>query len=373
MPSTSSVGKYGVQEAEISVNLVSVDQNMNSLAVEGWKETYLNKIGSLYKVPDWQEAEIEITVTIPLQVKPDTVVVHLNCDVTNYYQLINCKKVSEETIGGKKYLIFNSVFNLTRNNISGILSLYADALKNENLVAESSYFRIWSDKRVPPNLGSSLFDWKFRNFEDNSLNKEPISSELNALIKNFKGKNFYSLITPPENDELTTIYVNTNFHEILETIFDENINENLEAVRDLLFLYFASNAFMYEFSTVTLRLSNFKSELRQNLVSDQIDEENLREMIYSDIKTEFAEESDDINFKKIDGLSLYLYPELKSNQKERIFKFWKSSNQQDSKDLFVRFNLAFQSTFNPSRTLKGFEKLIEIIENSVDEGENNDF
>ena len=83
MPSTSSVGKYGVQEAEISVNLVSVDQNINSLAVEGWKETYLNKIGSLYKVPDWQEAEIEITVTIPLQAKPDAVVVHLNCDVTN--------------------------------------------------------------------------------------------------------------------------------------------------------------------------------------------------------------------------------------------------------------------------------------------------
>ena len=41
-------------------------------------------------------------------------------------------------------------------------------------------------------------------------------------------------------------------------------------------------------------------------------------MIYSDIKTEFAEESDDINFKKIDGLSLYLYPELKIIKKREF-------------------------------------------------------
>ena len=38
MPSTSSVGKYGVQEAEISVNLVSVDQNINSLKSKAGKK-----------------------------------------------------------------------------------------------------------------------------------------------------------------------------------------------------------------------------------------------------------------------------------------------------------------------------------------------
>lgn len=373
MPSTNSIGKYGVAEAEISVNLVSVNQDKNNLVLKDWAENSKNKVGSLYKVPTWKEAEIEILVTIPSQVKPDSVIVHLNCEVTNFYEYVECKKYSEKTLDGNKLIIYKTTFILSRANFSGILSLYSDVLKSGKLIAESSYFRIWTDKRLPPNLGSSIFDWKFRNFEENELNEEPINSELFSLIKNFKGKNFYSLITPPENDELTTIFINTNYHEILESIFNESINENLEGVRDLFFLYFSSNAFMYEFSLITLKLANFKPDLRSRMSSDQIDEENLKEIIYSDIKAEFTEESLDINFKKIDYLSLLIYPELKNNLRERIYKFWKSSNYEDSNDLFTRFNLGFQGIFNPARTLKGFEKLISIIQSIGEESESNDF
>lgn len=373
MPSTNSIGKYGVAESEIFVNLVSVNQDKDNLIIKEWAETSKNKVGSLYKLPDWKEAKIEIIVHIPYEVKPDNVIIHLSCEVTNFYHYIFCKKNSEKIIDGEKYQTYNAFYNLSRHNFSGILSIYSDALKKDNLISESAYFRIWTDKRVPPNLGSSLFDWKFRNFSENELNQEPINSDLFSILKKFKGKDFYSMITPPENDDLTTIYINTNYHEILESLFDENINENLEALRDLFFLYFSSNAFMYEFSSVVLKLSNFKLELRTSFENDQINEENLKESIFADIKTEFNEESTDINFKKIDGLSLLIYPELKSNQKERIYNFWKSSNYDDSKELFTRFNLSFQSEFNPSRTLKGFDKLIKIIENSGEEGESIDF
>jgi len=370
MPLTSNVGKFGVQKADISIDLISVDTEFSKSMSLNWNKTSEFKKGYLYEIPDWKEAEISIEVYVPTTVNLDKTIVHINCDVTNFYQFIECKKNGERTIDGVKLNKYSATFILYRNNFSGIVSLYADILKNEKLVAESSFFQIFTDKRVPPELGNSLFDWRISDFSGETENN--LSVDLQTFIDEFSGKKFYSLITPSESNDLTTIYMNSNYNKIFESIVDENINKNLQGLRDLMILYFSSNAYMYEFSSIMLLLSSFKLEYREQYNSGSLDEANAIENVYSDLKEELENETADINFKKINAMSLMLYPELKNEEKLRVYKFWKSSIHDESKDLFIRFNLAFQKEFNPSAKLEGFNNLLEIIEDSTGSNEDGD-
>ena len=129
---------------------------------------------------------------------------------------------------------------------------------------------------------------------------------------------------------------------------------------------------MVQFMNTTFTIKELGKKPMQDYEKEEISEQDLKVKVYDEIKEEFNSELNQLSFELINFLSLKLFPKDKTSERDRIYKWW-SLSQRDSNQLIERFNLAFQTVFDPAKKLKDFEnfaKSLVVMQN--ENTENND-
>lgn len=367
MSSIKSIGRYGVYSSNIDVNLLKLDNKIISREVNSiWETGHNQKKGLLNNVLDWSSADLEIIGLIDKASQCDRAVLKINCNWTNFYNQIDLNKTDN-----KNETQFNILFTLDKSLVSSEVTFSIDFFNNEKLVGESKVFQVFVDNRIKPEIDSSQFKWEFYNFEKDSQNEIP--NEFRSLIQDefsIKGQQFISFFaTPDEINNKLRILVNESFPGIDENLFDskEKLPEQLIHLRDLLEMYYRSNAYMVQFMNTTFKLKDLGKKLKEQYENEEISELDLKVKVYEEIKEEFNSELNQLSFELINFLSLKLFPKDKTSERDRIYKWWNLS-QGDANQLIERFNLAFQTVFDPAKKLKDFEKFAKSL---VDMGDEN--
>jgi len=379
MSSIKSIGRFGVYSSDIDVNLLKLDdkvikidekvklREINSV----WETGHSQKKGYLNHVLDWSSANLEIIGLIDKASKCNKAVLKINCNWTNFYNQIDLNKTDNNN-----QIKFNGLFTLDKSLVSSEVTFSIDFFNNENLVGESKVFQVFVDNRIKPEIDSSQFKWEFYNFEKDSQNEIP--NEFRSLIQDefsIKGQQFLSFFaTPDEINNKLRIIVNESFPGIDENLFDskEKLPEQLVHLRDLLEMYYRSNAYMVQFMNTTFTIKELGKKPMQDYEKEEISEQDLKVKVYEEIKEEFSSELNQLSFELINFLSLKLFPKDKTSERDRMYKWW-SLSQRDSNQLIERFNLAFQTIFDPAKKLKDFEKFAKSLVDMQNENtENND-
>jgi len=367
MSSIKSIGRYGVYSSDIDVNLLKLDSKIISREVNSiWETGHNQKKGLLNNVLDWSSADLEIIGLIDKASQCDRAVLKINCNWTNFYNQIDLNKTDN-----KNQTQFNILFTLDKSLVSSEVTFSIDFFNNEKLVGESKVFQVFVDNRIKPEIDSSQFKWEFYNFEKDSQNEIP--NEFRSLIQDefsTKGQQFISFFaTPDEINNKLRIFVNESFPGIDENLFDskEKLPEQLIHLRDLLEMYYRSNAYMVQFMNTTFTIKDLGKKLKEQYEREEISEQDLKVKVYEEIKEEFNSELNQLSFELINFLSLKLFPKDKTSERDRIYKWWNLS-QGDVNQLIERFNLAFQTVFDPAKKLKDFEKFAKSL---VDMGDGN--
>ena len=317
-------------------------------------------------VLDWSSADLEIIGLIDKASQCDRAVLKINCNWTNFYNQIDLNKTDN-----KNQTQFNILFTLDKSLVSSEVTFSIDFFNNEKLVGESKVFQVFVDNRIKPEIDSSQFKWEFYNFEKDSQNEIP--NEFRSLIQDefsTKGQQFISFFaTPDEINNKLRIFVNESFPGIDENLFDskDKLPEQLIHLRDLLEMYYRSNAYMVQFMNTTFTIKDLGKKLKEQYEREEISEQDLKVKVYEEIKEEFNSELNQLSFELINFLSLKLFPKDKTSERDRIYKWWNLS-QGDVNQLIERFNLAFQTVFDPAKKLKDFEKFAKSL---VDMGDGN--
>jgi len=367
MSSIKSIGRYGVYSSDIDVNLLKLDSKIISREVNSiWETGHNQKKGLLNNVLDWSSADLEIIGLIDKASQCDRAVLKINCNWTNFYNQIDLNKTDN-----KNQTQFNILFTLDKSLVSSEVTFSIDFFNNEKLVGESKVFQVFVDNRIKPEIDSSQFKWEFYNFEKDSQNEIP--NEFRSLIQDefsTKGQQFISFFaTPDEINNKLRIFVNESFPGIDENLFDskDKLPEQLIHLRDLLEMYYRSNAYMVQFMNTTFTIKDLGKKLKEQYEREEISEQDLKVKVYEEIKEEFNSELNQLSFELINFLSLKLFPKDKTSERDRIYKWWNLS-QGDVNQLIERFNLAFQTVFDPAKKLKDFEKFAKSL---VDMGDGN--
>jgi len=124
---------------------------------------------------------------------------------------------------------------------------------------------------------------------------------------------------------------------------------------------------MVQFMNTTFTIKDLGKKLKEQYEREEISEQDLKVKVYEEIKEEFNSELNQLSFELINFLSLKLFPKDKTSERDRIYKWWNLS-QGDVNQLIERFNLAFQTVFDPAKKLKDFEKFAKSL---VDMGDGN--
>tara|TARA_Y100000389_G_C17460728_1_gene521435 strand:+ start:1261 stop:2406 length:1146 start_codon:yes stop_codon:yes gene_type:complete len=360
MSSIKSIGRYGIYSSDIDVNLLKLDnkevsRKRNSI----WEMGHNQKKGFLNQILDWSNADLEIIGLIDKASQCNKAVLKINCNWTNFYNQIELNKTVKNN-----QIEFTSLFNLDKNLVSSEVTFSIDFFNNGNLVGESKVFQVFVDHRIKPEIDSSQFKWEFYNFEKESHNEIP--TEFRNLIQSeflIKGQQFLSFFaTPDEINNKLRIIVNESFPGIDENLFDsdEKLPEQLVHLRDLLEMYYRSNAYMVQFMNTTFIIKDLGKKLMDQYEKEEITEQDLKAKVYDEIKEEFSSELNQLSFELINFLSVKLFPKDKTSEIERIYKWWSLSHR-DSNQLIERFNLAFQTIFDPAKKLRGFEKFAKSL------------
>lgn len=366
MSSIKSIGRYGVYPSDIDVNLLKLDNKDVSREINSiWETGHSQKKGYLNQVLDWSNVDLEIIGLIDKESQCNKAVLKINCNWTNFYNQIELNKTVRNN-----QIQFNTSFNLDKTFVTSEVTFSIDFFNNGDLVGESKVFQVFVDNRIKPEIDSSQFKWEFYNFEKNSENEIP--NEFRNLIQkefHIKGQQLLSFFaTPDEINNKLRIIVNESFPGIDENLFDSNekLPEQLVHLRDLLEMYYRSNAYMVQFMNTTFIIKDLGKKLMEQYENEEISELDLKVKVYDEIKEEFNSELNQLSFELINFLSLKLFPLDKTSERERIYKWWRLT-QGDFNQLIERFNLAFQTVFDPAKKLRGFEKFAKSLVDMQDE------
>ena len=372
MSSIKSIGRYGSYSSDIDVNLLKLDNKNTSREINSiWETGHSQKKGLLNNVLDWSSADLEIIGLIDKDSECNKAVLKINCNWTNFYNQI----VLNKTVNNNQTQ-FKVLFTLDKSLVSSEVTFSIDFFNNEKLVGESKIFQVFVDNRIKPEIDSSQFKWEFYNFEKDSQNEIP--NEFRSLIQeefSSKGQQFISFFaTPDEINNKLRIFVNESFPGIDENLFDskEKLPEQLVHLRDLLEMYYRSNAYMVQFMNTTFTIKDLGKKLKEQYEREEISEQDLKVKVYEEIKEEFNSELNQHSFELINFLSLKLFPKDKTSERDRIYKWWNLS-QGNVSQLIERFNLAFQTVFDPAKRLKDFEKFAKSLVDMGDENTENNY
>ena len=372
MSSIKSIGRYGSYSSDIDVNLLKLDNKNTSREINSiWETGHSQKKGLLNNVLDWSSADLEIIGLIDKDSECNKAVLKINCNWTNFYNQI----VLNKTVNNNQTQ-FKVLFTLDKSLVSSEVTFSIDFFNNEKLVGESKIFQVFVDNRIKPEIDSSQFKWEFYNFEKDSQNEIP--NEFRSLIQeefSSKGQQFISFFaTPDEINNKLRIFVNESFPGIDENLFDskEKLPEQLVHLRDLLEMYYRSNAYMVQFMNTTFTIKDLGKKLKEQYEREEISEQDLKVKVYEEIKEEFNSELNQHSFELINFLSLKLFPKDKTSERDRIYKWWNLS-QGNVSQLIERFNLAFQTVFDPAKRLKDFEEFAKSLVDMGDENRENNY
>lgn len=372
MSSIKSIGRYGSYSSDIDVNLLKLDNKNTSREINSiWETGHSQKKGLLNNVLDWSSADLEIIGLIDKDSECNKAVLKINCNWTNFYNQI----VLNKTVNNNQTQ-FKVLFTLDKSLVSSEVTFSIDFFNNEKLVGESKIFQVFVDNRIKPEIDSSQFKWEFYNFEKDSQNEIP--NEFRSLIQeefSSKGQQFISFFaTPDEINNKLRIFVNESFPGIDENLFDSNekLPEQLVHLRDLLEMYYRSNAYMVQFMNTTFTIKDLGKKLKEQYEREEISEQDLKVKVYEEIKEEFNSELNQHSFELINFLSLKLFPKDKTSERDRIYKWWNLS-QGNVSQLIERFNLAFQTVFDPAKRLKDFEEFAKSLVDMGDENTENNY
>ena len=157
-----------------------------------------------------------------------------------------------------------------------------------------------------------------------------------------------------------------SFPGLDENFFNDNehIPESLIGLRDLLEAYYRSNAYMVQFTNLTFLIQALAQADRKKYVEEEISEDELENRVVEAINNKFDSGSIGTSMELVNYLSSLIFPKEK-NEKRRVYDWWKYA-QENQQLLIERFNLSFQTVFNPFKKLN-LEEMIEdlmTIENS---------
>ena len=364
MSSIKSITKFDIFDSDIDVNILKLDNTKVSRQINSsWEKTHSQKKGHLNKFHDWKTVELQILGQVDAKSKCDEAILKINCDWTNFYNQIKLNNIQKN----KNEITFSTEYTLNKNLVSSEVTFSIDFLNKGKLVGESKRFSVFVDTRIKPDIDSSQFTWIFSEFDKDTENEIP--AEYRALVQkefNLRGHKPLSFFSTPDSENKLGIHVNLSFPGLDENLFNDNehIPESLIGLRDLLEAYYRSNAYMVQFTNLTFLIQALAQADRKKYVEEEISEDELENRVVEAINNKFDSGSIGTSMELVNYLSSLIFPKEK-NEKRRVYDWWKYA-QENQQMLIERFNLSFQTVFNPLKKLN-LEEMIEDlmkIENS---------
>lgn len=351
--SSIDIDAFGMHAGNIDVNLLEINEEYRTEDQHNeWEVHDAAKMGFLNKLGDWNSTTLQIIADVESKDANKAVAI-IHCPWTNStsHQTLNIDK--SKSTNNKK--VFTKDLKIYRNQYSSKVVVITKFLKDDLIVGVSPEFSLFVDEREKPDIDSGLF-----HFEDARFSED---GDWTDLVEEFKAKDFFSSIKQPNEDTKLTIYYNIDFPGITTSILDE---QNLTGTRGnflkLFAIYLASSGFISECTHITIYLSKLLEDRRED---SNANSEQIKDDLFELIQENFSEKDSIHSESKISQIASLVFPDKNLTEKDRIYKWWKTSDNLDEfYNLLEKFHMAFQKMYDPKKTFG--DQLKELV---IDESE----
>lgn len=376
------IGSYSIQEGDVDVNLNKIDSKDTTVDQrEEWEINDKYKFGHLNKdsVGSWDSVRVEIKGSIDSKDVTHAIAI-IHCRWTNHYDHVELKETEKKE--GK--VLFSGEKDLYRTEVASKAIIYIKYLKDNVTVGLSPEFSIFVDNREGPPIDSGLFsikDAKFKKEDKEEIidNKENLefSEQWNEMVDIFKGEEFFSSMTPPGADGKITLFYNTSFPGITSELTEDidSFAKEEQVIYKLFSFYLQSGAFVSLCTSISFYLSELNpgsDDEREEDIERNATQENSEESknkVYTSIVEELSGDSSTLHHdaKFVLSLATELYPEFKKDDKEALFRWWESCNQNGIYSVLERVHMAYQKLMDPENQFK--EDIKDLFRTDVEEEE----